>query len=149
MTRTEAPRREVVTTERVEVREQAVHEEMPIKAEEVEEGRARTAVPGTETVPGETVVEEVRREPPAEMETWPATGAERHTATTGPAPGHLSAADLQAYLKGVDYPAGRQDLMTHARQNNAPEDVIAALDRFSDRTYQSATDVGTEFAKIK
>ena len=70
---------------------------------------------------------------------------------TGAAPSlkHLSAADLQIYLKGMDYPAGRQDLVTHAQKNDAPEDVIAALELFSDRTYQSAADVGTEFGRIK
>ena len=198
VTRTEAPPREVVTTERVEVRERAVREGMPIRAEEVEEGRARmavpvtepaphetvttervevkekpttveevetrpvteahaptlesmtraedveegrvrTAVPGTETASRETVVEEVRREPPATMETR--AGA--------PSLAHLSAADLQVYLKGMDYPAGKQDLITHARERSAPEDAIAAIELFSDRTYQSAADVGSEFGKIK
>ena len=89
----------------------------------------------TETPPRETVVEEVRRERPV--------------MTPGSSPGHLSAADLQSYLKGMDYPAGKQDLITHARGHNAPEDVITALERFSDRTYRSAADVGTEFSKIK
>lgn len=154
VTRTEAPPREVVTTERVEVREREPREEMPIRAEEVEEGKARAAVPVTEPAPHEAVTAErveVREKPITveEVETRPVTEAEQHTTTTGPSLALLSAADLQTYLKGIDYPAGKQDLMTHARQNSAPEDVIAALDRFSDRTYQSATDVGTEFGKIK
>ena len=200
VTRTEAPPREVVTTERVEVRERAPREEMPIRAEEVEEGRARmavpvtepaphetvttervevrekpttveevetrpvteahaptiepmmkaedveegrvrTAVPGIETAPRETVVEEVRREPPA--------AGVRETRAGAPSLAHLSAADLQVYLKGMDYPAGKQDLITHARERSAPEDAIAALERFSERTYRSAADVGAEFGKIK
>ncbi|ABN56322.1 MULTISPECIES: DUF2795 domain-containing protein [Methanoculleus] len=176
VTRTEAPPREVVTTERVEVRERAPREGMAIRAEEVEEGRARTAVPVTgappretvveevetrpvteahaptlesmmkaedvekgrvETAPRETVVEEVRREPPAAMETRPTT--------TGPAPGHLSAAGLQTYLAGMNYPAGRQDLITHARKKSAPENVLTTLGGFPDRTYRSAADVSAEF----
>jgi hypothetical protein len=191
VTRTEAPPREVITTERVEVRERGVREEMPIKAREVEEGRARpvvpvteappretvveevetrpvteahaptlesmmkaedvekgrveTAVPVTEAPPRETVVEEVRRERPAEMETRPVTEVERPTTTPGPAPGHLSAAGLQTYLKGMDYPAGRQDLIAHARKNQAPEGVITVLEGFSDRSYRSAAEVSEEF----
>ena len=136
VTRTEAPPREVVTTERVEVRERAPREEIPIRAEEVEEGRARVAVPVTGAPSRGTVVEEV--------ETGPVTETERPT-TTGPAPGRLSAADLQTYLKGIDYPAGRQDLVTHARKNNAPESVLTTLGGFSDRTYRSAADVSAEF----
>ncbi|MDD3857389.1 MAG: DUF2795 domain-containing protein [Methanoculleus sp.] len=93
-----------------------------------------------ETPPRETV-EEVHREPAAMMET------ERPTTTTGPAPGHLSAADLQVYLKGIDYPVGRQDLVTHARKNNAPQEVISSIEGFSDRTYRSAADVSTEFGR--
>ncbi len=99
----------------------------------------------TETAPRETVVEEVRREQPAGMETRPVTEAERPATTPGPSPGHLSAADLQVYLKGMDYPAGRQDLIAHARKNNASEDVITTLEGFSDRTYRSAADVSVEF----
>jgi hypothetical protein len=49
----------------------------------------------------------------------------------------------------MDYPAGKQDLISHAREHNAPEDVIAALDRFGDRTYRSAADVSTEFGNVK
>ncbi|WP_292731860.1 PRC-barrel domain-containing protein, partial [Methanoculleus sp.] len=137
VTRTEAPPREVVTTERVEVREG-----MPIRAEEVEEGRARMAVPVTEPAPHETVTTErveVREKPTTveEVETRPVTEAhaptiesmtraekeavERPVTTGGPSLAHLPAADLQVYLKGMDYPAGKQDLITHARERSAPE----------------------------
>lgn len=110
VTRMESPPHEVVTTERVEVRETPARTGMPIAVEEVEEGRA---------------------------------------AATGSMPGHLSAADLQVYLKGIDYPAGRQDLVTHARKNSAPESVIATLEGFSDQTYHSAADVSAEFGKVR
>ncbi|MDD2474203.1 MAG: DUF2795 domain-containing protein [Methanoculleus sp.] len=173
VTRTEPPPREVVTTERVEVRERAPREEMPIRAEEVEETRARTAMHVTEAPPRETVVEEVETRPVTEAHaptlesmmkaedveegrvttTMPVTETappetERPT-TAGPAPGRLSAADLQVYLKGMDYPAGRQDLIAQARKNAAPQDVIAALERFEERDYRSAADVSTEFGKVR
>lgn len=90
-----------------------------------------------ETSPRETVGE-VRREPATDTRT-----------TTGPAPGHLSATDLQVYLKGMDYPAGREDLITHAQKNGAPGSVITTLEEFSDRTYRSAADVSTEFGKVR
>jgi len=139
VTRTEPPPREVVTTERVEVRERASREEMPIKAEEVE----RTGAAGQPVT--EAVVEEGQREQPARAE----TEAERPLTTPGPSPAHLSAADLQVYLKGIDYPAGKQDLVAHARKNNAPESVITTLEGFSDRTYHSAAEVSEEFGKVR
>ena len=130
VTRTEAPPREVVTTERAEVREK------PIKVEEVE------------TRP----VTEAHAPTPESMTRAEKGGAEAErpvVATGRPSFAHLSAADLQVYLKGMDYPAGKQDLITHARERNAPEDVIAVLEFFSERTYRSAADVGVEFGKVK
>jgi sporulation protein YlmC with PRC-barrel domain len=103
--------------------------------------------------------EEAGREYPAEREAHAPTpeptmgtreraGAERPVTATGkPSLAHLSAADLQTYLKGMDYPAGKRDLVAHARKNNAPEDVIAALEGFGEQTYQSAADVSVEFGK--
>lgn len=98
-----------------------------------------------ETPPRETVVEEGGREPAAAMETRQVTEAERSLRTPGPSPGRLSAADLQTYLKGIDYPVGRADLVTHARQHGAPQSVLTTLEGFPDRTYRSAADVSAEF----
>jgi sporulation protein YlmC with PRC-barrel domain len=95
------------------------------------ERQVETAAPS-----GRTGAVETQREPTASRRAAPSLK-------------HLSAADLQTYLKGMDYPAGREDLVTHARKNDAPEGVIAALEQFSDRSYQSAADVSTEFGKIK
>ena len=82
-------------------------------------------------------VEEIRREEPARTE----AGRAR------PSAAHISAADLQVYLRGIDYPAGRQDLVAHAQKNNAPESVITILGGFSDRTYRSAAEVSQEFGR--
>ena len=118
VTRTETPPREVVTTERVEVRERPAREDIRIQAEEVE-----------------THAPELKSMMRAEMDEYE---AER-----------LSTADLQAYLKEIDYPVGRGDLINRAREQNAPAGVIAALEQFSDRTYQSAAEVNEEFARVK
>jgi sporulation protein YlmC with PRC-barrel domain len=64
-------------------------------------------------------------------------------------PARLSAADLQVSLRGLEYPAGKGDLISHAREHNAAADVIAVLERFSDRTYRSAADVGEEFGNVR
>ncbi|WP_243671141.1 DUF2795 domain-containing protein [Methanoculleus chikugoensis] len=50
----------------------------------------------------------------------------------------------------MDYPAGKQEIVAQARKNNAPQDVITAIEGgFSDRTYRSAADVSTEFGKVR
>ena len=35
--------------------------------------------------------------------------------------------ELQKHLKGANYPATKQDLITLAEQNGAPDDVVRAL----------------------
>ena len=128
--------------------------EQPVEERPVTTGAPPPREPGVrpvhrerivETAPRETVVEEVRREPPAAMETRPVTEAERSLMTPGPSAGHLSAAGLQTYLAGMNYPSGKKDLISHARQRDAPQSVITALENFNDRTYRSAADVSAEF----
>ncbi len=130
VTQTTSPPREVVTTERVEVREKAPREEMPIKAAEVEK-TGTAAQPAPETRTAETTAVEERPE------------------TRTRASAHLSAADLQVYLRGMDYPAGRQDLIARARENGAPESVITTLEQFGDQTYRSAAEVSEEFGRVR
>jgi hypothetical protein len=49
----------------------------------------------------------------------------------------------------MDYPAGKQELLDHARKNNAPDAVIQVLEMFGDQTFRSAAEVGQEFGRIK
>ena len=73
----------------------------------------------TRREPGITA-EEVRREETVRSETHveEAPAARR----TVPSLTRLSAADLQVYLKGMDYPAGKPEIVVQARKNNAPQD---------------------------
>ncbi|MEG3057060.1 MAG: DUF2795 domain-containing protein [Methanoculleus sp.] len=61
----------------------------------------------------------------------------------------LSASAFQKSLHGMDYPAGKQDLISQARKNNAPDAVIQVLEMFEDKTFHSAADVSQEFGRIK
>ena len=48
---------------------------------------------------------------------------------------------LQKHLKGVDYPASKEDLIKHAKQNGADEDALSALEQIPDEDYEAPTDV--------
>lgn len=48
---------------------------------------------------------------------------------------------LQKHLKGVDYPASKQDLITHAKEQGADEEAISALEQMPDEQYETPTDV--------
>jgi len=41
---------------------------------------------------------------------------------------------VQKFLKGAEYPAGRDDLLAVANANDAPEEVIAALEELDEAT---------------
>lgn len=47
---------------------------------------------------------------------------------------------LQKHLKGVDYPASKEELIEHAKQNGADENAIAVLEQLPDEEYEGPTD---------
>lgn len=65
----------------------------------------------------------------------------------GEAPLHrqkVSAAQIQVYLKGIDYPVDKKTLVQHAKSNGAPENVVSFLNRLPERRY-----IEQEFGKLK
>ncbi len=55
---------------------------------------------------------------------------------------------VQKYLKGVNYPASRRDLIETARREGADPNVIATLERIPDRIYHGPTGVAEEIGKL-
>lgn len=45
------------------------------------------------------------------------------------------------YLKGLDLPARKQEIIDTARRNQAPQDVINVLEQIPDQVYQEMDDV--------
>ena len=54
---------------------------------------------------------------------------------------------LQKYLKGVNYPASKQDLIQAAQQHNADENVQSALERLPDQQYETPAAVSKAISK--
>lgn len=48
---------------------------------------------------------------------------------------------VQKFLGGVDYPAGKQQLIEHARQENAPDDIVEMLKELPEREFEGPTGV--------
>lgn len=61
----------------------------------------------------------------------------------------VSAAQLAQYLKGIDFPADREDIINTAKSNDAPANVMSYMKRLPERTYNRPTEVEQEFSKIK
>ena len=54
--------------------------------------------------------------------------------------------EAQKYLKGMDYPAGKQELVAHARSQGADGDLLGRLEQIPDREYDGPNAVSRELA---
>ncbi|NUS07905.1 MAG: DUF2795 domain-containing protein [Nonomuraea sp.] len=54
---------------------------------------------------------------------------------------------LQKHLSGVDYPASKDDLVQAARDHDADDDLIQALQSMPDREYDGPNAVSQAVAK--
>jgi uncharacterized protein DUF2795 len=55
--------------------------------------------------------------------------------------GGQSPANVQLYLKGVQYPASKDELLRAARSNQAPEEVLEVIEQFPGEQYGGPQDV--------
>lgn len=56
---------------------------------------------------------------------------------------------LQKHLKGINYPASKEDLINHAQQLGADEDAIAALEQLPDQEFDSPTQVNQAISQAE
>lgn len=49
--------------------------------------------------------------------------------------------EVEKAIKGVDFPADKEQLRDQARENGASDTVMAALDKLPEQEYQRANDV--------
>jgi hypothetical protein len=61
----------------------------------------------------------------------------------------VSAAQFAMYMKGIDFPADKAGILETARQNNAPEKVIAVMKQLPEKQYNRANEVAKEFGKLR
>lgn len=63
--------------------------------------------------------------------------------------GGQSPSNIAQYLSGIDFPCQRDDLVRHAKNNNAEEPVIDALENLPDREYTTMADVMEGFGESR
>jgi len=56
---------------------------------------------------------------------------------------------LQKHLKGVDYPASKEDLIAHAKKQGADEDALSTLQQLPDEQYETPADVSKAVGEIE
>lgn len=157
---TEAPPPVITTTERVVVSERltpvgkvVVDQQVEVTAGEwasTEASEASVAgempsagVTESEEAQGERmVVEQERPGGPLHLQQKKGAGTETPSAR------QIGAPEFLVYLEGTEYPAGKHDLISRAKTNNAPRDMIDVLDRFATKNYSSVEDVRNEFNRV-
>lgn len=55
--------------------------------------------------------------------------------------GGRSPADILNFLEGIDFPASKEELVDHAEDNNAPQEVIDVLEQLPDQQFMSLADI--------
>jgi hypothetical protein len=55
----------------------------------------------------------------------------------------VSPIDIQKALSGMDYPARKDDIVRHAEQHSAGDDVLEALRKIEDREYEGPSGVSS------
>jgi hypothetical protein len=58
---------------------------------------------------------------------------------------HANPIQIQKFLKGVDYPATKKELIENAKKAGADENILASLEQLSDKEFQTPADVSEEF----
>ncbi|MBJ6726113.1 DUF2795 domain-containing protein [Geomesophilobacter sediminis] len=66
--------------------------------------------------------------------------------TAGRGTGH-SPANVSRFLKGIDFPAKKDDLVKHAQQNKAEKSVIDEIQKMEQREFESMADVMKAYGK--
>jgi hypothetical protein len=61
----------------------------------------------------------------------------------------ITPAEVQKYLKGVSYPARKDDLITAARGNGAPDEVIELLERLPGDQFDGPPEVMKAYGEVK
>lgn len=63
--------------------------------------------------------------------------------------GGSSPANVSRHLKGVEFPANKQDLIQQAEQNHAESEVIETIRRMPDREFRTMADVMKGYGQQK
>ncbi len=55
---------------------------------------------------------------------------------------------VEKYLKGLDYPASKQDLIEHAKKHGADKNTYEALEELPDQTYDGPIGISKAIGQV-
>ena len=56
---------------------------------------------------------------------------------------------VQKFLKGLNYPATKEQVVEHAREQGADENVVSVLEKMPDEQYQTPADVSQAIGRVE
>ena len=56
---------------------------------------------------------------------------------------------LQKHLKGMEYPASKQDIVDYAKQQGADDNAIDILEQLPEEEYETPTDVNKAVGEVQ
>lgn len=62
---------------------------------------------------------------------------------------HFNPIEIEKSLKGIDFPAGKGDLVKKAKENGASGDVVDMLNKLSDKKYNNPAEITKELGGDK
>ena len=64
-------------------------------------------------------------------------------------PAGESPINVTHHLKGISFPAEKQDLVEHAKGNGAPSEVVQAIEAMPEQSYETMADVMKGFKQAE
>lgn len=61
----------------------------------------------------------------------------------------VSPAQVEKYIKGIKFPASKQELLQQAESNNANDDVLDILENVPDKKFNSPIEISIAIGKMK
>ncbi|MCE5197827.1 MAG: DUF2795 domain-containing protein [Armatimonadota bacterium] len=55
--------------------------------------------------------------------------------------GGQSPSNIAHYLKGINFPCNKQDIVDYAEDNNAPDEIVQVIEDLPDQEYSSMADL--------
>jgi hypothetical protein len=61
----------------------------------------------------------------------------------------ISPIEVERYLKGINFPANKKNLIDRAKINQAPQEIVRLLKQVTDKNYTSPVEITKEMSKIE
>lgn len=62
---------------------------------------------------------------------------------------HVNPVQVERFLKGLDYPANKKQVVDYAKKNGADRRVIETLERMEDQTFDMPADISQAIGKFE